>query len=76
MKEKIITRRDFLRVSAGTAMAATLGSGITLGEPRAETTAKIVLIRNAEVLERQDKVNEEILRSMLDEAVKSLLGTE
>ena len=75
MKEKIITRRDFLRVSAGTAMAATLGSGITLGEPRAETTAKVVLIRNAEVLERQDKVNEEILRSMLDEAVKSLLGT-
>jgi len=75
MKEKIITRRDFLRVSAGTAMAATLGSGITLGEPWAETTAKVVLIRNAEVLERQDKVNEEILRSMLDEAVKSLLGT-
>jgi hypothetical protein len=75
MKEKIITRRDFLRVSAGTAMAATLGSGIILGEPRAETTAKVVLIRNAEVLERQDKVNEEILRSMLDEAVKSLLGT-
>jgi len=76
MKEKIITRRDFLRVSAGTAMAATLGSGITLGEPRAETTAKVVLIRNAEVLGRQDKVNEEILRSMLDEAVKSLLGTD
>ncbi len=74
MKEKIITRRDFLRVSLGTTMAATLGSGITLGEPRAEATAKVVLIRNAEVLGRQDKVNEEILQSMLDEAVKSLLG--
>jgi hypothetical protein len=75
MKEKIITRRDFLRVTAGTAMAATLGSGI-LGEARAEPTAKVVLIRNAEVLGPQDKVQEQILQSMLDEAVKSLVGTD
>lgn len=75
MKEKTITRRDFLRVTAGTAMAATLGSGI-LGEARAEPTAKVVLIRNAGVLGPQGKVQEEILKSMLDEAVKSLLGTD
>ena len=75
MKEKIITRRDFLRVTAGTAMATTLGSGI-LGEARGEQTAKVVLIRNAEVLGPQDKVQEEILQSMLDEAVKSLVGTD
>ena len=75
MKEKIITRRDFLRVTAGTAMAATLGSGI-LREARAEQTAKVVLIRNAEVLGPQDKVQEEILQSMLDEAVKNLMGTD
>jgi len=73
MEAKIITRRDFLRVTAGTAIAATLGSGI-LGEARAEPTAKVVLIRNAEVLGLQDKVQEDILQSMLDEAVKSLLG--
>jgi hypothetical protein len=76
MKEKIITRRDFLRVSLGTAMAATLGSGITLGEPRAEATARVVLIRDADGLGRQDKVQEEILQSMLDEALKTLLGTD
>jgi len=75
MEEKIITRRDFLRVTAGTAIAATLGSGI-LGEARAEPTTKVVLIRNAEVLGPQDKVQEEILQSMLDEAVKSLLGAK
>ena len=75
MKGKIITRRDFLRVTAGTAMAATLGSGI-LGEALAEPTAKVVLIRNAEVLGPQDKVQEQILQSMLDEAVKSLLGMD
>jgi hypothetical protein len=74
MSEKIITRRDFLRVTAGTAMAATLGSGI-LEEARAEATAKVVLIRDANVLGQQDKVQEQILQSMLDEAVKSLLGT-
>jgi len=74
MKGKIITRRDFLRVTAGAAMAATLESRV-LGEARAEPTAKVVLIRNADVLGPQDKVQEEILRSMLDEAVKNLLGT-
>jgi len=75
MKEKTITRRDFLRVTAGTAMAATLGAGI-LGEARAEATAKVILIRNAEALGPQDKLQEEILRSMLDEAVKNLLGVK
>ena len=74
MKETIITRRDFLRVAAGTAMAATLGPGI-VGEARAEPTAKVVLIRNAGVLGDQGDVQGGILQSMLDEAVKSLLGT-
>jgi hypothetical protein len=54
-------------------MAAALGWGI-LGEARAEPTAKVVLIRNAEVLGPQNKVQGEILQSMLDEAVKTLLG--
>ncbi len=75
MKEKTITRRDFLRVTAGTAMAATLGSKIPR-KARAEQTAKVVLIRNAEVLGNQGQVQEEILGSMLDEAVQRLLGTK
>lgn len=75
MKEKTITRRDFLRVTAGTAMAATLGSEIPR-KARAEQTAKVVLIRNAEVLGNQGQVQEEILGSMLDEAVQRLLGTK
>jgi hypothetical protein len=74
MEEKIITRRDFLRAAAGTGMAATLGSGI-LGEARAQPTAKVVLIRNAEVLGNHDKIQGEILQSMLGEAVRSLLET-
>jgi len=75
MEEKIITRRDFLRVTAGAAVTAALGTGIPAGI-RAEPTAKVVLIRNAEVLGRQGKVQGEILQSMVDEAVKNLLGTK
>ena len=75
MDEKIITRRDFLRVAGGTAVATALGAGI-LSEARAEPTAKVVLIRNAEVLGVQGKAQGEILQSMLDEAVKNLLGTK
>jgi hypothetical protein len=74
MKDKIMTRRDFLRVTAGAAMAATLEPGIP-GEARGEATARVVLVRNAEVLGREGKVQGEILQSMLDEAVKNLLGT-
>jgi hypothetical protein len=73
MEEKIITRRSFLRLTAGAAMTATFGTGIP-GEARAAPTAKVVLIRNADVLGPQDRVQEEILGSMLDEAVKTLLG--
>ena len=73
MEERIITRRDFLRGAAGAAMAAALGCG-TLGEAQAEPAAKVVLIRNAEVLAQPDRM-QGILQSMLDEAVKALLET-
>ena len=74
MKEKIFTRRDFLRSAAGTAVVAALGPGI-LREAQAQPAAKVVLIRNAEVLAQPDKM-QEILQSMLDEAVKTLLATD
>jgi hypothetical protein len=73
MEDKTITRRDFLRLAAGTAVAATLGAGI-LGEARAEVAAKVVLIRNADALGNDGNVRGDIVQSMLDEAVKTLLG--
>jgi hypothetical protein len=73
MEGKIFTRRDFLRVAGGTAMAAAFGGGI-LQEARSETAAKVVLIRDAGVLGPDNRVRGEILQSMLDEAVKTLLG--
>ena len=75
MSEKTITRRDFLRAAAGTTMAAALGPG-TPGEARAESAAKVVLIRNADVLDRKGNIEGQIVQSMLDEAVKTLLGAK
>ncbi len=75
MGEKIITRRNFLRVTAGAAATAALGARV-LREARAEAKSKVILVRNAGVLGPQDKIQEEILQSMLDEAVKSLLGVK
>jgi len=74
MEKKIITRRDFLRVAAGTAATAvTLGTGVKQ-EVIAQATSKVVMIRNADVLGDQGKIQGEIVQSMLDEAVKNLLG--
>jgi hypothetical protein len=73
MEEKIITRRDFLRGAAGTALAAVMGGG-TAERAEAEPRARVVLIRHTEVLGRHDKVRAEVVQSMLDEAVRTLLG--
>ena len=73
MEDKVITRRDFLRGAAGAALAAAAGGGMpekVLADPQ----AKVVLIRHAEVLGRHDRVQAEVVQSMLDEAVKILLG--
>jgi hypothetical protein len=74
MKTQHLTRRDFLRLTAGTTVAASLGVGIGR-DACADTAAKVVLIRHAEAVGEQGKMNGEVLQAMLDEAVKTLLGT-
>lgn len=74
MKNQPITRREFLRVAAGTTVTVTLGSGIA-GEAPADGAARVVLIRDAEAVGEQGKLNGRALQSMLDEAVKTLLGS-
>lgn len=71
--EKVITRRDFLRGTAGAALAAALGSEIP-GEAKAEQKARVVLIRDAQVLSREGQVQAKVLQGMLDGALKVLLG--
>jgi hypothetical protein len=44
-------------------------------EARSEDTAKVVLIRHADVVGSDGRIRGEIVQSMLDEAVRTLLGT-
>ncbi len=72
--EEAITRRDFLRVAAGTAAAATLGGALFTGEVQSEATANVVLVRHAEVVGNGGRIEGRVVQSMLDEAVRTLLG--
>ncbi len=69
----MITRRDFLKGSAGAAVAASLGPGMWR-EAQAEEKVKVVLIRDARVLNEKGEADPEAVQVMLDEAVKTLLG--
>jgi hypothetical protein len=71
-KERFITRRDFIRGTAGAALATALGAGAA-PETRAEKTAKVVLIRDAKALNEKGEIQAENIQEMLDEAVKTLL---
>lgn len=73
MSEYTITRRDFLKGTTAAALALTLGVPLNIsGEQKNKT--KVVLIRNPDVLNRKGKINEPIVRKMLDDAVSTLLN--
>ena len=71
-EERIITRRDFIRGSAGAALATAWGAGL-VAEAKGEKTAKVVLIRDAKAVTEKGEVQAEVLQKMLDDAVKALL---
>lgn len=78
---KGITRRDFLRETAGVVVvgaAASSAYGQETPQPaRGESpkqTAEVVLVRNADALKPDGSPNVEALERMLDEAVNALLG--
>ena len=72
-KQGTITRRDFLRGTAGVFVGAAFGSAIT-PDASAQQRPKVVLIRHAEAVAPDGSFNSDVIRSMLDEAVKTLLG--
>lgn len=71
--QKTITRRDFLRGTAYTAIATTLSSTLS-GETKAEKKVKVVLIRDKNVIDRQGNINPKIVQKMLDEGVCKFLS--
>jgi hypothetical protein len=74
-KNKIITRRDFLRGTVYTALATS--AGLPVGKKvRAEEKVKVVLIRDEKVTDQQGRINQKVLQQMLDQGVSRLLGEE
>lgn len=76
-KRKGLTRRDFLRSTATLTVAGVAGSsGQGQGQPAPmRKRSKVVLIRDANALDAQDRPSAEVLQRMLDEAVTALVGT-
>ncbi|MBI5187613.1 MAG: DUF362 domain-containing protein [Nitrospirae bacterium] len=77
MREKVITRRDFLRGSVAATLAATMGLPLKIkGDVKATKKTKVVLIRDADVIDRRGRINPKVIQRMLDKAVTTLLGKE
>lgn len=72
-KRFVVTRRDFLRGTAGLVMTMGLGAS-TRSEAGVEDRARVVLIRNSKVLGPEGKLDGNILQYMLDEAVQALVN--
>jgi hypothetical protein len=68
-----ITRRDFLKGTAGIAAATVLG---VPSKGRAAEMASVVLVRDRDVLGPSGEVRSQVLQSMLDEGVKRLQGRD
>ena len=74
MTKKTITRREFLKDST----AATVAAALYLNAPlkafsRSEKKTRVILIRNADVLDKNNKTDALIVQKMLDKAVSVLL---
>lgn len=79
--KKIITRRDFLRYTASVTFAGALGVPIFADvvqktdklSPEIKKS-KVILVRDANVIDKNGKINAQVLERMLDDAVTKLLG--
>lgn len=74
-KNRVITRRDFLRGTVYTALATSLGSSLEK-DAKAEGKVRVVLIRNEKAIDQQGRINKEIVQQMLDQGVSHLLQEE
>lgn len=73
-EERAITRRDFLRGTAGMALAASLAPGIWKEAVYAGEKTKVILIRHPDAVSAAGKIHGEIVQSMVDDALKVLLS--
>jgi hypothetical protein len=74
-RNRVITRRDFLRGTVYSALATSAGLPIEK-EVKAEGKVKVVLVRNEKAIDPQGRINREIVQQMLDQGVSKLLEEE
>jgi hypothetical protein len=70
---KTITRRDFLKGTAGLLLAPTAITSVPRSA-RAQAKTKVVVIRNVDVLGSHSEIKRDVLQAMLDEAVCGLVS--
>lgn len=71
--ERVITRRDLLKIAVGS--VALSGAGIA-EEQKGEKRSKVVLVRHLDVLDKSGRINTKVLQEMLDQAVTTLVGVD
>lgn len=77
MADKNLTRREFLKTGTMAIAAGTLLTSLPnelFGQTESKT--RVVLIRDKDVLGKDGNIKSEMVHQMLDEAVKTLFGTE
>jgi len=74
-KTNAVTRRDFLRNTAGATLAGAAGLSAWAQDTKA-TKAKVVLVRDPEALDAEGVPSPEVLQRMLDNAMMNLFGAD
>ncbi len=72
-KKRIITRRDFLRGTAYTAIAATVGQTF-IEKAEAEEKVRVILVRDEKAIDSMGNINPKVVQQMLDQGVSELMG--
>ncbi len=75
-----LTRRQFLKGTAGLTVAAVTGLGLPsvvrdTTEAAKQTKSRVVLVRDANVFDDEGEIRRDVVEGMLDEAVTTLLET-
>jgi hypothetical protein len=75
-EKRILTRRDFIRSAAGTALIASLSLRAQGQEAGAAGKTRVVLVRDADALDAAMRPNPAAIQRMLDDAVCALLDVK
>ena len=75
-EKRELTRRDFMRGTAYAGMAITLGMARAMAAPSpGSKKSRVVVIRDAKVLDDKSKVQTAVLGRMLTDGIKAFAGT-